>query len=186
MSASSSAAAAASPKAQNGQVSRQGSQAPRVNNGAQSGARKTQNGSPKTDGARRSAQPSANGKPAQNKTATSQPKPKATSGVSSEYLRGRGASVEVANLVAQVRTDLGGYYSEELVFNTLAAHGNNADAARAALTRTYSPLPHHPSDVEHHRGATPPQGLGTRQLGLFGSMPFRAPPPGFQLPPIAL
>lgn len=133
MSASPSAAPAATNKAQNGQVSRQASQAPRVNNGAQSGARKAQNGSPKTDAARRSSQASSNGKQAQGKQ---QAKPKTTSGVS-DYLRQRGATVEVANLVNQVRSELGGYYSEESVYNALVANGNNAEATRAALTRTY-------------------------------------------------
>lgn len=133
MSATSSAAAAASPKAQNGQVSRQGSQAPRVNNGAQSGARKAQNGSPKTDGARRSPQTTANGKQTQSKQ---QAKPKSTPGVS-DYLRQRGASIEVANLVGQIRAEFGNYYSEEHVFNTLSANGNSAEATRTALNRTY-------------------------------------------------
>jgi hypothetical protein len=55
----------------------------------------------------------------------------------SDYLRSRGATIEVAALVAQIRGDLGGYYSEEQVYNTLVAHNNSADAARSALTRAY-------------------------------------------------
>ena len=131
MSASTSTSAAASSKTQTGQKS-QASQGPRLSNGAAGGVRKTQNGNTKAEGVRKSPQTSANnGQQAKGK---SSPKTKAT-GQMSEYLRGRGATVEIAALVAQVRADLGGYYSEELVYNTLVANSNNPDATRGALTR---------------------------------------------------
>lgn len=133
MSATTSTASAATQKTRNGQKS-QSSQGPRLSNGAAGGVRKPQNGNNKTEGGRKSPQTSANN--GQQAKAKSSPKAKST-GQMSEYLRGRGATVEIATLVAQVRADLGGYYSEELVFNTLVANSNNPDATRAALTRTF-------------------------------------------------
>lgn len=109
-----------------------------MSNGAAGGARKAANGNNKTEGARKSPQTGANGQQAKGKAS---PKPKATANMS-DYLRGREATVDIANLVAQIRADLGGYYSEELVFNTLSANNNNPDATRAALTRMYLPLIH--------------------------------------------
>jgi len=137
MSATTSTTDTTVPKAQNGQHGRQGSQGPRVSNGAAVGAHKTQNGTNKPEGVRKSPQSGANGQQAKGK---SNPKPKPTAQMS-DYLRGRGATVEIANLVAQIRSDLGGYYSEELVFNTLSANSNNAEATRAALTRTHNLSP---------------------------------------------
>lgn len=135
MSATTSSAPGAQTKAQQTQPARQG---PRVSNGNTGAPKKAQNGSPKPDAGRKSPQPGANGQQAKSKT---QAKPKASAPVS-DYLRHRGATVEVANAVTQIRSDLGGYYSEELVYNTFVANGNNAEATRAALTRTllFSPL----------------------------------------------
>lgn len=133
MSATSSASPSSSAPGASG---RQASQAPRVHNGATGGAKKGGNGhgraDSKGDAGRKSPQASSNGQQAQKKA---QPKAKPASGMS-EYLRSRGASIETAALVAQIRADLGGYYSEEQVFNTLTTQGNNADATRAALTQS--------------------------------------------------
>jgi len=116
-------------------ISRQSSQGPRVNNGASNPSKKGGNahsrGESKGDAGRRSPQPSSNGQQAKK----TQTKAKPSNGVS-DYLRSRGATVEVAALVSQIRADLGGYFSEEQVFNTLQSNGNNADATRTALTQS--------------------------------------------------
>jgi hypothetical protein len=103
-----------------------------VSNGNTGAPRKAQNGAPKTDAGRKSPQPNSNGQQAKAKTHT---KTKSSAALS-DYLRSHGGSVEDANAVAQIRTDLGGYYSEELVFNTFVANGRNAEATRAALTQS--------------------------------------------------
>jgi len=129
MSATTSSVPGAQAKAQQTQPARQG---PRVSNGNSGAPKKAQNGSPKPDAGRKSPQPGTNGQSAKAKP---QSKPKASAPVS-EYLRQRGATVEVANAVTQIRSDLGGYYSEELVYNTFVANGNNAEATRTALTQS--------------------------------------------------
>lgn len=169
-----SATASASPKAQGGQA-RQPSQGPRVNNGAQPGARKAQNGSPKPDGARRSPQPSAaNGKQAQSKAA---PKAKASPSMS-DFLRQRGATIETANMVSQLRADLGNYYSEEAVYNALVSNSNNVEATRASLTRTSSnPSPSQlsPTHFLHPYVPSTPPWKPVFQLILHSQQPFQPP-----------
>jgi hypothetical protein len=136
MSTATSTSTGASPKGQGSQHGRQGSQGPRVSNGNTGSARKTQNGGQKSefksDAGRRSPQGTANG---QQGKKTQHVKAKSSSTMS-DYLRQRGATVEVANAVGQIRSDLGGYYSEELVYNTFVSNGNNAEATRAALTQS--------------------------------------------------
>jgi hypothetical protein len=136
MSTATSTSTEASPKAGGSQHARQGSQGPRVNNGNTGSAKKTSNGGQKSeyksDAGRKSPQGAVNG---QQGKKTQHVKVKSSTSMS-DYLRQRGATVEVASSVSQIRSDLGGYYSEELVFNTFVANGNNAEATRAALTQS--------------------------------------------------
>jgi hypothetical protein len=176
MSTATSTSTGASPKAQGSQHGRQGSQGPRVSNGNTGSARKAQNGGQKSefksDAGRRSPQGTANG---QQGKKTQHVKAKSSSTMS-DYLRQRGATVEVANAVGQIRSDLGGYYSEELVYNTFVSNGNNAEATRAALTRTYSSSWYCSSlffsNMVHPRGTLP---CGNELLKF--SLPLSPPPP---------
>lgn len=119
------------------QLNRANSQGPRVNQGSPSGGKRSQSGGQKGDfkgdGARKSPQGSANGQHGKK----AQPNKSKPSSQVSDYLRQRGATAEIASLVAQIRSEFNGYYSEEQVFNTLSANNGNADATRSALSRTH-------------------------------------------------